>query len=88
MSRRGARVKRRFSPTPKSLLDARDRRAYLLLMNLTEQDVRAMDARDAGLNGDAAVMAIRSGFSGFAAECALLAAQSAFRAFPELREGK
>ena len=57
-------------------------------VSLTESDYRAMDARDAGLSGDAAVMAIRSGFEGLAEECALLAAQSAFRAFPELREGK
>lgn len=55
-------------------------------VTLTESDYRALDARDAGVAGDAAVMAIRSGFEGLAEECALLAAQSAFRAYPELRE--
>ncbi len=54
-------------------------------MELTPSDIQAMDARDAGHNGSAAVAAILSGFEGWAEQSAILAAQSAFLAYPSLR---
>ncbi len=57
-------------------------------MKLTPDDIQAMDLRDMGHYANAMLMAVESGFEGFAGECALLAARSAFLASPALREGK
>ncbi len=69
------------------ILDGLASRSYLLVME-HDHDHQAWDARDALHYGEAAIMAAQSGFEGFAGECALLAARSAFLAYPELREGK